>query len=414
MVIPSIDLMDGRVVQLQQGKEKVIEQNNYLELAQKFNKYGEIAVIDIDAALNKGNNQEIIKKILPIAECRVGGGIRSVEKAHEFMVNGAKKIIVGSKAFENDSVNHEFLKELSHTIGRCNLIVAVDAVCGEVVTQGWRHKTSIHVTDAVKEIEDYASEILFTCVEKEGMLKGIDMEMVNTVNAATSANVCAAGGVHTLKEIKTLADMGINVQVGMAVYTQKIDLTEAFIESLTWKNRLIPTITQNETGQVLMLAYSTKESLRKCFETGFMWYYSRSRQSLWKKGGTSHNIQKIIQMRADCDRDALLATVAQTGVACHQQRYSCFGDKKFTLQQLYNVIQKRLTTASTGSYTRTLTDSLLKEKLQEEIQEIIDAEKRSDVIWEAADVLYFLTVYLAKHNIKVDDVLFELARRRRS
>lgn len=413
MIIPSIDLMNGKAVQLKQGKEKMLERDDPIDLAKEFTRYNEIAVIDLDAAMGKGSNDEIIRKICGFADCRVGGGIKDVDRAKELISWGASKIIIGSKAFENDRINHEYLKSLNSAIDKQQIIIAIDAFEGEIVTQAWKHRTGLKLFDVLKELQAYASEFLFTCVEKEGGLEGTDLETIQKLRQATSLQLTVAGGVTSLEEIRKLADIGVDVQLGMAIYTGKIRLEEAFIASLNWKSELIPTITCNEARQVLMLAYSNMESLKKSFETGRMWYFSRSRNRLWMKGETSGNVQELLKIRDDCDSDALLATVRQKGVACHLGSYSCFGDKKFSLQELYDVIKDRFANPTPGSYTATLTDKKVREKLLEEAEEVVIAKTRDEIIWEAADVLYFLTTLLVKSGVEIGDVLNELRRRRR-
>ena len=412
MIIPSIDLMSGQAVQLRQGKEKVLERDNPLELAEEFDRYGQIAVIDLDAAMGKGDNKELIREICSRAECRVGGGIRSVEDAKELVSYGAVKVIIGTKAFENDAVNTAFLEELKERVGRDRLMIAVDALQGEIVTKAWTHKTGMKLFDVLPQIEPYASDLLFTCVEKEGGLQGTDMATIRRLKKKTSCNVTVAGGISTMDDVSTLAAIGLDGQLGMALYTGKIKLIDAFIESLNWKEELIPTITCDASNQVLMLAYSNEESIRNTFESNSMWYYSRSRDELWHKGETSGHTQEFVRMRADCDQDALLATVRQTGAACHKGSYSCFGGRKFSLDQLYEVIRDRFANPVAGSYTATLTHDKVREKVMEEAQEVVEAQTRDEIIWEAADVLYFLTVLLAKKDIGIDTVLNELRRRR--
>ena len=413
MIIPSIDLMDGKAVQLKQGKEKMLERDNPVDLAQSFSKIGKIAVIDLDAAFKRGDNALIIKDICKLVDCRVGGGINSVEKAKELISLGAAKIIIGTKAFENDAINHKFLKELESAIGSNHIIIAIDALNREIVTKAWKHKTGLQLFDVVEEIESYASEFLFTCVEKEGGLQGTDMETVEQLTQITANKLTVAGGVTEMTEIKKLAQLGTDVQLGMALYTGKIKLEQAFIESLCWNVDLIPTITCDHAGQVLMLAYSNQESLEKTFETKKMHYFSRSRNKIWLKGETSGHFQEFIKFRSDCDSDALIATVRQTNVACHLGDYSCFGDKNFNLDELYDVIKQRLENPTPGSYTATLTDAIVREKILEEAQEVVEANNRENIIWEAADVLYFLTVLLAKSGITINEVLGELRRRRK-
>ncbi len=414
MVVASIDIMQGKVVQLKQGQEKVLEREDAVALAQQFDQYGDVAVIDLDAALGKGENIALLKSLLKHADCRVGGGIRSVEKAKELVSLGAVKVIIGSQAFERNQINHPFLQELVNQIGQPRIIIAVDALHGEVVTRGWKHQTNIPLLQAVKELEPYASEFLFTCVEREGMMQGADLELVRQLLQTTQRKITAAGGVASLAEVQQLAELGVDVQLGMALYTGKINLTDAFIASLNWeKGDLIPTVAQDAYGQVLMLGYSNQDSLRKTFESGKMTYFSRSRQKLWTKGETSGHTQEFVKIRTDCDRDALLATVKQHTAACHTGLYSCFGDQRFSLHQLYDVLAQRIQSQDPKSYTAQLTPELLREKILEEAQEVVEAKTTDEIIWEAADVFYFVTVLLAKHQISVDDVLAELARRRK-
>lgn len=328
MVISSIDLMGGKVVQLRQGNEKVLEFDDVLGIVREFNKYNEIAVIDLDAAMGKGDNLGIIRDILKIADCRVGGGIRSVKKAKELLNAGAQKIIIGSQALKNQTPNKQFLEELTKAVGKERIIIALDSFNREIVVQGWKNRTGVALFDVVKDFEPYCGEFLFTLVEREGTMSGIDIDTIRRLRESTNHRITVAGGVCKLEEVKLLNQMEIDVQLGMALYTKKVSLQQAFIESLNWRTELIPTITQDVSGTVLMLAYSNKDSLQKTFETDKMWYFSRSRQQLWFKGQTSGNSQELVKMRIDCDHDTILAIVKQKGVACHTGNYSCFGVRR--------------------------------------------------------------------------------------
>lgn len=333
MVIASIDLMNGKAVQLRQGREKVLERDDPLSLARAFDMYGAIAVIDLDAAQGNGENFELIQQIVNMSSCRVGGGIRTIEQAQVLINSGARRVIIGSQAFLHNQINRPFMEHLNQVIGQDRIIIAIDALHGEVVTHAWTHKTGLNVLDVVQKLHNVCGEFLFTCVEKEGMMQGTDISMVKRLREQTSNRITVAGGINSLEEITLCARLGVDVQLGMALYNGTIDLGAGFIASLNWKTELLPTIAQDASGQVLMLAYSNKESLAKTFETKTMWYYSRSRAALWNKGATSGNMQHVIRLRADCDQDAILAIVRQEGVACHTGRYSCFGDRKERFQR---------------------------------------------------------------------------------
>jgi len=190
------------------------------------------------------------------------------------------------------------------------------------------------------------------------------------------------------------------------------------IDELDFKkgNGLIPTITKDEQGNVLMLAYSSKESLTKTIEIGKCWYFSRSRNKLWFKGETSGNTQDLIDIRTDCDKDALLFIVRQNGNegACCLKRYSCFEEeKKFDLQALYDKINQRIKFGDEKSYTRKLIadQENLKRKLIEEAAEVITAMNKEELIWECADLLYFLLVIMASKEVTLEDIYQENERR---
>ncbi|MFH1850565.1 MAG: phosphoribosyl-AMP cyclohydrolase [archaeon] len=401
MIIPSIDIMDGKAVQLRQGKEMVLEREDVFGLAREFSKYGEIAVIDLDAALGKGDNSELIKQLCRIAECRVGGGIRTVEKADEMLSAGARKLIIGTKA------TPEFLGRLP----RSRVIAAIDTWDQKVVDKGWTRKTGRTPLELIRQLEGCCSEFLFTDVNREGMMKGIDFNLVSEIRAATRNQMTIAGGITTLDEIRKIEDIGANSQIGMAVYTGKINPAEAFC-SLVKFNPLVPTIVQDR--QVLMLAYSSMESLMKTFETGNATYYSRSRKKLWTKGETSGNFQELVNVKYDCDRDTLLFTVRQRNGACHTGKYSCFGDRIFDLHELYAVAVDRLRNP-TESYTSRLLQSegQIKEKILEEASEVVNYSDRDNLIWEIADLQYFLLALMAKKGVTLSDVETELRRRRK-
>lgn len=418
MLFPAIDLMNGKAVQLVGGKEKALERENVLALAEEFSLYGSIHLIDLDAALGRGNNEELVKEIIGKYNARVGGGVRSIEYAKKLVLWGAEKVIIGTAA------SKEFLKELCAEIGRERIIVAVDAVKGKVAVEGWEKKTSKSPFELVKELESYCSEFLYTCVEKEGRMQGIDWGSVKKLQKSTDNKVTVAGGLSSLEEVKELEKLGMNSVIGMSLYTGKIDLMEFLLQSLDWKKTegLVPTIVQEiNSKQVLMLAYSNKESLKKALEEKEGIYYSRSRRRIWRKGEESGNVQKLKKVLWDCDKDCLLFKVKQKDVACHTGKYSCFGEKEVDvnfLNELFELLNDRKEKMPENSYSAKLFEEkeLLLEKIREECGEVIEAEEKQDrenLVWEIADLLYFLSVLAVKNRISLKQVSGELNRRRR-
>lgn len=410
MIIPSIDLMKGKAVQLKQGREKVLEKENVLELAREFNRYGEIAVIDLDAALGQGDNLKLIKKICQLVECRVGGGIRTIERANELLRAGAKKIIISTRA------TPKFLKQLP----KKRVIVAVDVKDNYMVNKGWRNKTKKKPQDVIKELEQYCSEFLFTNVNREGLMQGCDFRKVKKLKKLTKNKLTVAGGITSIEEIRELENLGLNSQLGMALYTGKINLDKAFVSLLDFeKNKgLIPTIVQDvNTKQVLMLSFSNPESLKKTLKSGEGTYYSRSRKKIWVKGETSGNFQEVVKVRYDCDRDTLLFFVKQKNVACHLGNYSCFGSgsKEFSLEELYQVIEDRISNPRKNSYTSKISrnEEKIKKKIREECEEILQYTDKENLIWEISDLVYFVTILMAKKGITLADIKNELWRRRK-
>ena len=224
MIIPCIDLMEGKAVQLIQGSKKALEAD-YRELISRFKGFT-VHVIDLDAAMGKGSNKDIIRDICSELKCRVGGGIRTVGKAREIISLGADKIIVGSQAFSEDGINHDFLDELDKEIGKDRVIVAVDSKQGKIVIKGWKQATGLDVLDAIKELEGYCSGFLYTYVDKEGMMEGTDIGTLEKLRKLTSNEITAAGGISSTEEVRKLEKLNINSALGMALYTGKINLEE--------------------------------------------------------------------------------------------------------------------------------------------------------------------------------------------
>lgn len=225
MIIPCIDLMGGKAVQLVRGETKALEREA-LAMLTEFAGFPEIQVIDLDAALGQGSNDALVQELCKQAVCRVGGGVRTVERAQQVAGAGARKVIVGTAAFSAAGVRHDFLVQMREAIGRDRLMLALDSREGRIVVKGWRESTNLTAEEVVRQMEPYCSEFLCTFVDREGTMTGTDLEWFARLRAATQLPITAAGGIHTIEEIRALASMGIHAALGMAVYTGKLGLDE--------------------------------------------------------------------------------------------------------------------------------------------------------------------------------------------
>ncbi|MGJ8637492.1 MAG: phosphoribosyl-ATP diphosphatase [Phycisphaerales bacterium] len=406
MMIPSIDIQNGQAVQLIGGEKKAINAGDPRPIATKFSRVGEIALIDLDAAMGTGNNKAIMREICAQYPCRVGGGIRDVQTAIDWLDAGAHKVILGTAA------NPDILRELP----RERVIAALDARHDKVVIEGWKTQTDATIEGRIAELREYVGGFLVTFVEREGRMSGIPLDRVQQlVQAAGNTKLTAAGGVRNAEDIAQIEQLGADAQVGMALYTGAIDLADGFCGSLRSDrdDGLWPTVVCDERGGALGLVYSNLQSVRESIETGTGVYYSRSRKNLWRKGEYSGNTQELLKITTDCDRDALRFTVRQAGNGfCHLGTRTCFGSST-GLSQLESTITKRMSDAEEGSYTRRLLDdpALLRAKLREEADELMEASTPSEAVHEAADVLYFALTQARKQGALLSDIERELDRR---
>jgi phosphoribosylformimino-5-aminoimidazole carboxamide ribotide isomerase len=221
VIIPCIDLMGGKVVQLVQGREKALEAGGPLEMLEKFKAFPQIQVIDLDAAMGQGSNDDLIELVASNSVARVGGGVRSADRARRLIQQGAHRVIVGTAAF-----NRPLLEQISQSIGPDRLIIALDSKAGKVVVKGWQESTEFTAEQVIRQLEPYCSGFLCTYVDKEGMLQGTDLDWFRRLRASTSHELTAAGGITTMEEIGELQKLGIHAALGMAIYTAKLNLDE--------------------------------------------------------------------------------------------------------------------------------------------------------------------------------------------
>jgi phosphoribosylformimino-5-aminoimidazole carboxamide ribotide isomerase len=213
--------MGGKVVQLVQGREKALEAGGPLEMLEKFKAFPQIQVIDLDAAMGQGSNDDLIELVASNSVARVGGGVRSADRARRLIQQGAHRVIVGTAAF-----NRPLLEQISQSIGPDRLIIALDSKAGKVVVKGWQESTEFTAEQVIRQLEPYCSGFLCTYVDKEGMLQGTDLDWFRRLRASTSHELTAAGGITTMEEIRELQKLGIHAALGMAIYTAKLNLDE--------------------------------------------------------------------------------------------------------------------------------------------------------------------------------------------
>jgi phosphoribosylformimino-5-aminoimidazole carboxamide ribotide isomerase len=224
MLIPSIDLQGGRIVQLVQGETLAIEATDPELWISTFSRFPRVQLIDLDAAKGQGDNAAMVADICRRLPCRVGGGIRSIQRASAVLDGGAHAVIVSSALFRNGTVDVEFARELSTALGAERVIAAVDSRGGHVAIHGWRTILSLTAVDAVRALDPFCSEFLYTHVDKEGMMQGTDIDAILSVRRATTRRVTAAGGITTWDEINLLDAHQVDAVVGMAVYTGQLPL----------------------------------------------------------------------------------------------------------------------------------------------------------------------------------------------
>jgi phosphoribosylformimino-5-aminoimidazole carboxamide ribotide isomerase len=222
MLIPAIDLKDGAVVQLVQGERLAIRDDDVFAWVKKFEQFPKVQVIDLDAAMGNGDNLAIVREIAGRLSCRVGGGVRTIARAQEILGAGAKQVIAGSALFRKGKPDLAFARELAAAIGADHLIAAVDSRGGQIVIHGWKTPLPLTAVEAVRALEPYCGEFLYTHVDNEGLMGGTNMQAILAVREATTRRVTAAGGITTQEEIDDLDRNGVDAVVGMALYTGKL------------------------------------------------------------------------------------------------------------------------------------------------------------------------------------------------
>jgi phosphoribosylformimino-5-aminoimidazole carboxamide ribotide isomerase len=220
MILPCIDLMDGKVVQLVQGRDKALEGDAPLEMLRKFAAFPEIQVIDLDAAMGKGENSALVELLAARAKCRIGGGVRTPERARKLVEQGAYRVVVGTAAFT------PVIEEIAAAVGPERVLIALDSKHGKIVVKGWQEATDFTAEEVIGRLEPFCGGFLCTYVDKEGMLQGTDLDWFRRLRAATKHELTAAGGITTIEDIRALQAMNVHAALGMAIYTGRLNLEQ--------------------------------------------------------------------------------------------------------------------------------------------------------------------------------------------
>ena len=228
MLIPCIDLQQGQAVQLVHGRRRELAISDVMSLLPKFKKYKWLHIIDLDAAIGKGDNGELVRKLCTEAvrrfgmKVRVGGGIRTVRRAQEIIKWGAHQVIVGSAAFKDGKIDTPFLRRLRARLGRPTIVLALDTSRGHIVIKGWREKLRIRPEQVMQDLEPFCAAFLCTDVDREGTMTGANRQWFEQLRGATPHPIIAAGGIKAQREIHALERMGIDAAVGMALYKHRL------------------------------------------------------------------------------------------------------------------------------------------------------------------------------------------------
>lgn len=220
MLIPSIDLMEGKIVQLVQGEKKALEFDDFEPWLEKFAKYPVVQIIDLDAAIGQGDNRQLVRSLLRRLPCQVGGGIRTSQRAREMLSDGALRVLVGSSLVKDGQIHSAFAEQLADDVGADNLIFAVDSKGGRVAIRGWRQITEIAATQMMRALEPWCGGFLYTHIDTEGLLLGMPLDVVAELRGVSSKRLIVAGGIRTQEEIDRLDAMEVDAVVGMAVYLE--------------------------------------------------------------------------------------------------------------------------------------------------------------------------------------------------
>ncbi len=373
-----------------------IDEDFIINYAKRINYFGSVVVSNIES-------HNLLKGICNVAECDLVMNSPKLETIQEVLRKGVKRVIVPEKEVED--IGQKLSK---------NVIIARITLQKTFLLNNNLIDLKTELKEIVNRVVPYCSELLIDYDEDLTIDESTVLAVINYISEFINYPLTFLDTNNKFTEL--LEKKGINPFICSSEMFKEKEMLKIFTSALDFQKLegLIPTIVQDEHNQILMLAFSSQDSLTQALIQKKGIYYSRSRKSIWIKGETSGNYQILNQVRYDCDQDALLFNVRQEGVACHLQRYSCFGNKEFELSDLYEIIQDRILNPVANSYTSKISkdERLIIEKIKEESNEVINYTDDENLSWEIADLFYFVLVLMVKKGIKLKDILNELWSRR--
>jgi phosphoribosyl-ATP pyrophosphohydrolase len=408
MIIPALQIRGGQAVALGgEGRITVLPEDP-VELARDLYRYGEIAVLDLDAAREEGDNLELIRQICRVAECRVGGGIRDEQRGDAILRAGARSLMVGTGADE----------ELLSRFPRSKVLVSLDIQDGRVVRRGWQEATDIDPLELALRLRGHCVGFVYALVGHRGRMERTELERFEALRSRLpDHSLTAAGGFTTAEDVRDLDRIGVDCQLGVGEQHDILELAEAFTAALQFEKEggLLPVVVQDTTGQVLALRQLNEKALRQSLQEGRATYWSRVRGGLWTKGEGSGNAQRLRTVSASANRDALLYVVETEGSSEPGERYSQFGEMSYNLHRIEAVLRARQDTSQhpTKSYTSLMLADRegVRQRIRQEARALAEAESHDEVRWETADLIYFLLLNLAQEGVSLDEVIKELRGR---
>ena len=372
------------------------DENFIVNYARRINYFGIVV-------LTNCTSNKLLKEICSVAECYLLMSSPKFETIKSVLQMGVKKVIIPEKDIKN--IDRKISK---------NIIIARITLQKKLLLNSNLINLKEDLQEIFNQVNPYCSEFLIDYEEEFNIDQSTLLEIIKIVSSFNQNSLTFL--VPDSKITNEIERMGVNPLISSRELIEEKEMINIFKSVINFQKHegLVPTIVRDEHNQILMLAFSSQDSLKQALVQKEGIYYSRSRNSIWIKGKTSGNYQSLCQARYDCDQDTLLFTVRQFGVACHLQRYSCFGNKEFKLSDLYEIIQDRILNPVANSYTSKISkdEQLIIEKIKEESNEVINYTNDENLVWEIADLMYFIMVLMAKKGIKIQDILNELWSRR--